>query len=101
MGSASISYKTMSKKKTNLADKILEYIRRNESEQDIPAGYKSIKDWLVVLGCTRRTWGIMLPGLMRSKMAKVAKIRRVLKGKLRIMNYYQIDESFLRKVQSK
>lgn len=90
----------MSKKKINLADKILEYIRRNESEQAIPDGYKSIKDWIVVLGCTRRMWGIMLPGLMRSKMAKVIKIRRVLKGKLRMMNYYKIDEGFLRKVQN-
>jgi hypothetical protein len=91
----------MSKKKQNLADKILEYIRRNESEQAIPAGYKSINDWVVVLGCTRRMWGIMLPGLMRSKMAKFVKIRRVLKGKLRMMNYYHIDEAFLRKVQGK
>ena len=90
----------MSKKKINLADKILEYIRRNESEQAIPDGYKSIKDWIVVLGFTRRMLGIMLTGLIRSKMAKVIKIRRVLKGKLRMMNYYKIDEGFLRKVQN-
>lgn len=91
----------MSKKKNNLANKILEYIRRNESEQAIPAGYKSIDDWTNILGCTRRMWGIMLPGMMRGKMAKVVKIRRVLKGKLRMMNYYQIDEAFLRKIKGK
>jgi len=91
----------MSKKKINLADKILEYIRRNEGEQAIPAGHKSINDWLVILGCTRRMWGIMIPGLVRGKLARFVKIRRVLNGKLRMMNFYQIDEAFLRKVKGK
>ena len=91
----------MSKKKQNLSDKILEYIRRNEGEQAIPAGHKSIKDWLVILGCTRRQWGILLPGLVRGKLAKFVKIRRVEDGKLRMMNYYQIDKAFLRKVGQK
>jgi hypothetical protein len=91
----------MSKKKTNLANKILEYIRRNEGEQAIPDGHKSINDWLVILGCSRRQWGIMLPGLVRGKVAKFVKIRRVMNGKLRMMNFYQIDEAFLRKVKGK
>lgn len=91
----------MSQKKTNLSDKILEYIRRNEGEQAIPAGYNSINDWLVILGCSRRQWGVLLPGLMRGKVAKFVKIRRVLNGKLRMMNFYQIDKAFLRKVKGK
>ena len=91
----------MSKKKTNLANKILEYIRRNEGEQVIPAGHKSINDWLVILGCSRRQWGILLPGLVRGKLARYVKIRRVVGSKLRMMNYYQIDEAFLRKVKGK
>lgn len=91
----------MSKKKTNLANKILEYIRRNEGEQAIPAGHKSINDWLVILGCSRRQWGILLPGLVRGKLARYVKIRRVVNSKLRMMNYYQIDEAFLRKVKGK
>ena len=91
----------MSKKKTNLSDKILEYIRRNEGEQAIPAGHKSINDWLVILGCSRRQWGILLPGLVRGKLARYVKIRRVVDSKLRMMNYYQIDEAFLRKVKGK
>jgi hypothetical protein len=91
----------MSKKKTNLANKILEYIRRNEGEQAIPAGHKSINEWLVIFGCSRRQWGIMLPGLVRGKVAKFVKIRRVMNGKLRMMNFYQIDEAFLRKVKGK
>ena len=91
----------MSKKKQNLSEKILEYIRRNEGEQAIPDGHKSINDWLVILGCSRRMWGIMLPGLVRGKLAKFVKIRRVVNGKLRMMNYYQIDKAFLRKVRQK
>ena len=91
----------MSKKKQNLSEKILEYIRRNEGEQAIPAGHKSINDWLVILGCSRRMWGIMLPGMVRGKLAKFVKIRRVVNGKLRMMNYYQIDKAFLRKVGQK
>jgi hypothetical protein len=84
-------------KNKNLTAKILEYIRRNEKEQEIPAGYKSIEEWKAILGCTKRQWGMMLPGLMRSKKAKVAKIRRVKNGKIAVMNFYNIDLKFLSK----
>jgi hypothetical protein len=82
-------------KNKNLTAKILEYIRRNEREQEIPAGYKSIADWMTVLGCSKRQWGMMLPGLMRSKNAKSVKIRRVKNGKIALMNFYNIDQKFL------
>lgn len=86
----------MSKKKPSLADKILDYIRRNEKEQPIPAGYKSIVEWCKILGCTRRKWGIMLHDLLKTTKVKQVRIRRVDKGKLRMFNFYKIDEDFLR-----
>ena len=86
----------MSKKKPSLADKILDYIRRNEKEQPIPAGFKSIPEWCKILGCTRRMWGILLHDLLKTTKVKQARLRRVDKGKLRIFNYYKIDEAFLR-----
>jgi hypothetical protein len=86
----------MSKKKPNLANKILEYLRRNEKEQAIPEGFKSIKDWCIVLGCTRRMWGIMLKDLLKTTKIKSVKLKRVQEGKIRMMNFYKIDEDFLR-----
>jgi hypothetical protein len=91
----------MSKKKPSLADKIIEYIRRNDKEQPIPAGYKSIKDWCVILGCTRRMWGIMLHDLIKTTKIKSVKLKRVQEGKIRVMNFYKIDEAFLRQMQGK
>lgn len=86
----------MSKKKPSLADKILDYIKRNEKEQPIPAGYKSIIEWCKILGCTRRKWGIMLHDLLKTTKVKQVRIRRVNKGKLHMFNFYKIDEDFLR-----
>lgn len=86
-------------KKQNLAEKILEYIRRNEKEQDIPPGYQSINDWCKELGCTRRTWGIMLHDLLKTKKVKSVRIRRVDKGKIRMFNFYNIDRAFLRQLE--
>jgi hypothetical protein len=86
----------MSKKKPNLASKILEYLRRNEKEQAIPEGFKSIKDWCVILRCTRRMWGIMLHDLLKTTKVKSVKLKRVQEGKIRVMNFYKIDEDFLR-----
>jgi hypothetical protein len=88
----------MKKKNQNLADKILEYLRRNEKEQPIPAGYKSINDWCVTLGCSRRVWGIMLHDLLKTKKVKAVKLRRVQDGKIRMMNFYSIDGAFLREI---
>lgn len=85
----------MKKKNPSLADKILEYIRRNDNEQPIPAGFKSINDWCKELKCTRRMWGIMLHKLLKTNLVKQVRLRRVDKGKIRIFNYYKIDESFL------
>jgi hypothetical protein len=89
----------MSKKKPNLASRILEYLRRNEKEQPIPEGFKSIKDWCVVLGCTRRMWGIMLKDLIKTTKIKSLKLKRVQEGKIRVMNFYKIDEDFLRLIR--
>lgn len=89
----------MSKKKPNLADKILDYIRRNEKEQPIPAGYKSILDWCKELGCSRRRWGILLHDLLKTTKVKAVRIRRVDKGKIRMFNFYKIDEAFLREMR--
>jgi hypothetical protein len=86
-------------KKKNLANKILEYLRRNEKEQPIPAGYKSIKDWCVMLGCSRRVWGVMLHDLIKTTKVKAVKLKRVQDGKIRMMNFYKIDESFLREIR--
>ena len=89
------------KKKQNLASKILEYIRHNEKEQEVPKGFKSIEEWIVVLKCSRRFWGLILPGLMRSKNAEVAKIRRVMDGRICVFNYYKINEKFLKGLTSR
>lgn len=89
----------MSKKKPNLADKILDYIRRNEKEQPIPPGYKSILEWCKVLGCSRRRWGILLHDLLKTTKVKAVRIRRVDKGKIRMFNFYKIDEAFLREMR--
>jgi hypothetical protein len=89
----------MSKKKPNLADKILDYIRRNEKEQPIPAGYKGILEWCKILGCSRRRWGIMLHDLLKTTKVKAVRIRRVDKGKIRMFNFYKIDEAFLREMR--
>jgi hypothetical protein len=89
----------MKKKNLSLANKILEYLRRNEKEQPIPAGFKSIKDWCVTLGCTRRQWGIMLHSLIKTTKVKAVKLKRVQEGKIRMMNFYKIDESFLEQIR--
>lgn len=89
------------KKPKNLASKILEYIRRNEQEQEIPPGFKSIEEWLVIFKCSRRMWGLILPGLMRTKNASVAKIKRVRDGRILVFNYYKIDEKFLKGLTSR
>lgn len=89
----------MSKKKPSLADKILDYIRRNEKEQLIPPGYKSIFEWCKILGCSRRRWGILLHDLLKTTKVKQVRLRRVDKGKLRIFNFYKIDEAFLRQMR--
>jgi hypothetical protein len=89
----------MSKKKPNLADKILDYIRRNEKEQPIPPGYKGILEWCKVLGCSRRRWGILLHDLLKTTKVKAVRIRRVDKGKIRMFNFYKIDEAFLRQMR--
>jgi hypothetical protein len=91
----------MSKKKQSLAEKIIEYIRRNGKEQPIPPGFRAIKDWCVILGCTRRTWGIMLKDLIKTTKIKSVKLKRVQAGKIRVMNFYKIDEDFLRQMKSK
>jgi hypothetical protein len=96
MATASISYQTMSKKKPSLADKILDYIKRNEKEQPVPPGYKGILEWCKILGCSRRKWGIMLHDLLKTTKVKQVRIRRVDKGKIRMFNFYKIDEDFLR-----
>ena len=89
------------KKPQNLASKILEYIRHNEQEQEIPPGFKSIEEWLVVLKCSRRVWGLILPGLMRTKKAEFTKIKRVRDGRIFVFNYYKIDEKFLKGLTSR
>lgn len=89
----------MKKRKTNLADKILEYIRRNDKEQPVPPGYKSITEWCKELGCSRRMWGIVLHDLLKTDKVKQVRLRRVDKGKIRIFNFYKIDESFLREMR--
>lgn len=89
----------MKKKSLSLAAKILDYIRRNEKEQPIPPGYKSILDWCKELGCTRRMWGIILHDLLKTTKVKQVKIRRVDKGKIRMFNFYKIDEAFLREMR--
>ena len=86
----------MSKKKPSLADKILDYIKRNEKEQPVPPGYKGILEWCKILGCSRRKWGIMLHDLLKTTKVKQVRIRRVDKGKIRMFNFYKIDEDFLR-----
>lgn len=88
-------------KKKNLASKILEYLRRNEREQQPPPGYKSIDDWCKELQCTKRIWNIMLPSLTKSGKAKSVKLRRVSdKGKICLYNYYLIDEKFLKQFRT-
>jgi hypothetical protein len=89
----------MKKKTLSLADKILDYIRRNEKEDPIPPGYKSILDWCKELNCTRRKWGIVLHDLLKTTKVKSVRIRRVDRGKLRMFNFYKIDESFLRQMR--
>jgi hypothetical protein len=89
----------MKKKPLNLASKILDYLRRNEKEEPIPAGYRSIKDWCVILGCTRRMWGIILHDLIKTTKVKAVKLRRVQNGKIRMMNFYKIEESFLEQIR--
>jgi hypothetical protein len=89
------------KKTKNLASKILEYIRRNEQEQEIPEGFKSIEEWMVILKCSRRIWGMILPGMMRSKHAEVAKVKRVKNGRILVFNYYKIDQKFLKGLASR
>jgi hypothetical protein len=89
------------KKKQNLASKILDYIRHNEKEQEIPKGFKSIEEWIVILKCSRRFWGLILPGLMRSKNAEVVKIKRVKGDRICMFNYYKINEKFLKELASR
>jgi hypothetical protein len=89
------------KKSKNLASKILEYIRRNEQEQEIPEGFKSIEEWMVILKCSRRVWGIILPGMMRTGNADVAKVKRVKGGRILVFNYYKIDQKFLKSLASR
>ncbi len=91
----------MSKKKQNLADKILEYIRRNEREQAIPPGFKSIQEWCAILGCSRRRWGILLYNLLRTTKVKSVKLRRVHNGKICMFNFYKIDDDLLRQIKGK
>lgn len=85
----------------NLARKILEYIRHNEKEQEIPKGFKSIEEWIVILKCSRRFWGLILPGLMRSKNAEVVKVKRVKGTRICVFNYYKINEKFLKRLTSR
>lgn len=89
----------MSKKKPSLADKILEYVRRNDREQPVPAGFKNITEWCKELRCTRRMWGIVLHELLKTPKVKQVRLRRVDKGKIRVFNYYKIDEAFLRSLK--
>jgi hypothetical protein len=89
------------KKTKNLASKILDYIRHNEKEQEIPKGFKSIEEWIVILKCSRRFWGLILPGLMRSKNAEVVKIKRVKGDRICMFNYYKINEKFLKELASR
>lgn len=91
----------MKKKSQTLADKILEYIRRNDNEEPIPAGFKSIPDWCKELKCTRRMWGIVLHKLLKTNLVKQVRLRRVDKGRIRVFNFYKIDESFLRLMRRK
>ena len=91
----------MKKKSPSLADKILDYIRRNEKEQPIPPGYKGILEWCKILGCSRRRWGILLHDLLKTTKVKSIRIRRVDKGKIRMFNFYKIDEAFLREMRRK
>lgn len=89
----------MKKKNLSLANKILEYIRRNDKEQSVPDGFKSIPEWCKELGCTRRMWGIVLHDLLKTDKVKQVRLRRVDKGKIRIFNYYSIDKAFLRSLR--
>jgi hypothetical protein len=85
----------------SLADKILNYIRRNDREQQPPPGYKSILEWCKELGCTRRMWGIILASLLKTKKVKQLRLRRMNGNHIYVMNYYAIDESLLKEVSKK
>jgi hypothetical protein len=41
-------------------------------------------------------WGIMLHDLLKTTKVKSVKLKRVQEGKIRVMNFYKIDEDFLR-----
>ncbi|NBR32749.1 MAG: hypothetical protein EBT84_11405 [Sphingomonadaceae bacterium] len=91
----------MKKKSLSLADKILNYIRRNEREQAVPPGYKSILEWCKEFGCSRRRWGLVLTALLASKKIKQVKLRRFFKNRICIMNYYSIDKNVIREISKK
>jgi hypothetical protein len=44
-------------------------------------------------------WGIMLHDLIKTTKVKAVKLKRVQDGKIRVMNFYKIDESFLEQIR--
>ena len=72
------------------------FIRRNNNEQDIPKGYKSLKEMIEIFGCTRRGWGRIFNGLVKTNSIEYIKLRRVDNNIIKRLSYYKIDDKLLK-----
>lgn len=82
----------------DMAASILAFINRNEREEEVPKGFVYIGDWIEKFNCSTRTWSRILQGLTRAGLVEYKAVRRVKDGKLRRLNYYKIDNGFLKKM---
>lgn len=89
------------KEVSDVTDFIMAFIRRNNREQDVPKGYKSLKEMIEIFGCTPRGWGRIFNGLVKTKSIEYIKLRRVDNNKIKRLSYYKIDDKLFKAVLKK
>jgi len=81
---------------SDVTDFIMAFIRRNNDEQDIPPGYKSIKELMKILKCNKRALSRIIEGLKKTNSIEYIKLKRVDDKIIKSLSYYKIDDKLLK-----
>lgn len=74
------------------------YLARNNREQEIPKGFKSLEELSQMLGCTKSSWDRLHKGLVKAKKIESVWLRRARGGRCVRKCYYRIDPALLAQI---
>lgn len=74
------------------------YLARNNREQEVPKGFKSREELMVIFGVKKRKWDRLYSELMKAKKIQSVWVRRAREHRCFRKCFYKIDEVLLKEL---